>query len=116
LYWLPQQFSMLHIEKDPALERRFAPIWVNEPGVEEAVDILQGLKHRYEDHHGVTYTDDAGHAHQVWYADENSIRARLRLVQRYGLGGVAVWRRLDAVRPGRRQRPNLIIFVAAAPR
>ena len=47
------------IERDAALERRFAPIWVNEPSVEEAVDILQGLKHRYEDHHQVQYTDEA---------------------------------------------------------
>ncbi len=39
-----------------------------------------------------TYTDDAGRAHEVWYADEASISARLRLVEQYGLGGVAVWR------------------------
>jgi len=39
-----------------------------------------------------TYTDDAGRAHEVWYADETSISARLRLVQQYGLGGIAVWR------------------------
>ncbi|RLC92427.1 MAG: glycoside hydrolase, partial [Chloroflexi bacterium] len=38
------------------------------------------------------YTDGEGHSHQAWYADENSIKARLRLVQQYGLGGIAVWR------------------------
>lgn len=48
-----------YIEKDPALERRFAPIYVEEPTVEEAIEMLRGLKHRYEAHHNVTYTDDA---------------------------------------------------------
>ena len=48
-----------HIEKDPALERRFAPITVHEPSVEEAIAILRGLKERYEVHHGVRITDGA---------------------------------------------------------
>ena len=48
-----------HIEKDPALERRFAPILVNEPSVEETIAILRGLKERYEIHHGVRITDGA---------------------------------------------------------
>ncbi len=48
-----------HIEKDPALERRFAPILVDEPSVEETVAILRGLKERYEVHHGVRITDSA---------------------------------------------------------
>jgi ATP-dependent Clp protease ATP-binding subunit ClpB len=48
-----------HIEKDPALERRFAPILVEEPSVEETVAILRGLKERYEVHHGVRITDSA---------------------------------------------------------
>ncbi|OMH34123.1 ATP-dependent Clp protease ATP-binding subunit [Tersicoccus sp. Bi-70] len=47
------------IEKDPALERRFQPVTVGEPNVEDAVLILAGLKDRYEEHHGVTYTDAA---------------------------------------------------------
>ncbi len=47
------------IERDAALERRFAPIWVEEPSVEDTVDILQGLRNRYEDHHQVQYTDEA---------------------------------------------------------
>ncbi|OYD07269.1 ATP-dependent Clp protease ATP-binding subunit [Paludifilum halophilum] len=47
------------IEKDAALERRFQPIMVNEPAVEEAVGILKGLKKNYEDYHRVTFTDDA---------------------------------------------------------
>ncbi len=48
-----------HIEKDPALERRFQPVFVGEPSVEAAVAILRGLKERYEVHHGVKITDAA---------------------------------------------------------
>jgi len=48
-----------HIEKDAALERRFQPIMVEEPSVEETNDILKGLRYLYEDHHQVTITDDA---------------------------------------------------------
>ncbi|MEZ5988586.1 MAG: ATP-dependent chaperone ClpB [Planctomycetota bacterium] len=48
-----------HIEKDPALERRFQPVPVDEPSVEEAIGILRGLKERYEVHHGVRITDGA---------------------------------------------------------
>ena len=47
------------IEKDPALERRFQPVQVEEPTPEKALEILKGLKKRYEDYHGVQYTDDA---------------------------------------------------------
>jgi ATP-dependent Clp protease ATP-binding subunit ClpC len=47
------------IEKDAALERRFQPVTVGEPSVEDAVAILTGLAPRYAEHHGVTYTDDA---------------------------------------------------------
>ncbi|MBN9743645.1 AAA family ATPase [Amycolatopsis sp. A1MSW2902] len=47
------------IERDPALERRFQPILVPEPTVEDAVSILHGLRDRYEAHHQVHYTDDA---------------------------------------------------------
>ncbi|HWD60900.1 MAG TPA: ATP-dependent Clp protease ATP-binding subunit [Humibacter sp.] len=47
------------IEKDPALERRFQPVTVAEPSIEDAVAILSGLRHAYEEHHGVSYTDDA---------------------------------------------------------
>jgi len=47
------------IEKDPALERRFQPVRVGEPSIEDAVRILHGLKPAYEEHHGVEYTDDA---------------------------------------------------------
>ncbi|MFD1430626.1 ATP-dependent Clp protease ATP-binding subunit [Lacticaseibacillus mingshuiensis] len=50
-----------YIEKDAALERRFATITVNEPTPEEAEEILRGLRGRYEAHHGVTITDDALH-------------------------------------------------------
>ncbi len=48
-----------YIEKDPALERRFQPVLVNEPTVEDTISILRGLKPRYESHHGVRITDDA---------------------------------------------------------
>ena len=48
-----------HIEKDAALERRFQPVKVEEPTEEEAVDILMGLKEKYEEHHKVKITDEA---------------------------------------------------------
>ena len=48
-----------HVEKDPALERRFQPIYVGEPSVEDTIAILRGLKERYEAHHGVRITDAA---------------------------------------------------------
>ena len=48
-----------HIEKDPALERRFQTVLVDEPSVEEAISILRGLKERYEVHHGVRIKDSA---------------------------------------------------------
>ncbi|WP_308798973.1 ATP-dependent Clp protease ATP-binding subunit [Agromyces silvae] len=58
------------IEKDPALERRFQPVKVGEPSIEDSVLILQGLKPAYEEHHGVEYTDAA-------------IRASVELSARY---------------------------------
>lgn len=48
-----------YIEKDPALERRFQPVMVAEPNVEDTISILRGLKERYEVHHGVRITDGA---------------------------------------------------------
>jgi ATP-dependent Clp protease ATP-binding subunit ClpB len=48
-----------HIEKDPALERRFQQVFVGEPSVEDTIGILRGLKERYEVHHGVRITDAA---------------------------------------------------------
>jgi ATP-dependent Clp protease ATP-binding subunit ClpB len=48
-----------HIEKDAALERRFQPVYVSEPSVEDTISILRGLKERYEVHHGVRITDSA---------------------------------------------------------
>ncbi len=48
-----------YVEKDAALERRFQPVTVEEPGVEESIAILKGLRGRYEDHHKVTITDGA---------------------------------------------------------
>lgn len=48
-----------YIEKDPALERRFQPIMVDEPTVEDTVTILRGIKEKYEAHHGIKISDDA---------------------------------------------------------
>jgi ATP-dependent Clp protease ATP-binding subunit ClpC len=48
-----------HIEKDAALERRFAPIYVEEPTVDDTIKMLQGLRDRYEAHHKVRFADDA---------------------------------------------------------
>ncbi|NGX96059.1 MAG: AAA family ATPase, partial [Candidatus Afipia apatlaquensis] len=48
-----------HVEKDPALARRFQPIYVGEPTVEDTISILRGLKDKYEQHHGVRITDSA---------------------------------------------------------
>lgn len=48
-----------HIEKDPALERRFQPITVEEPSPSEAIRIVEGIKHKYEEHHHVSISDEA---------------------------------------------------------
>jgi ATP-dependent Clp protease ATP-binding subunit ClpC len=48
-----------YIERDPALERRFQPVQVDEPSVEETIEILKGLRERYEQHHRLTITDEA---------------------------------------------------------
>ena len=47
-----------HIEKDSALERRFQPVTVNEPSIEDSIRILKGIAHYYEDYHGVTISDE----------------------------------------------------------
>ncbi|MDI6729009.1 MAG: ATP-dependent chaperone ClpB [Thermodesulfovibrionales bacterium] len=48
-----------HVEKDPALERRFQPVYIKEPSVEDTISILRGLKEKYEVHHGVKIKDSA---------------------------------------------------------
>ncbi len=48
-----------HIEKDAALERRFAPVYVEEPSVDDTIEMLRGLRDRYEAHHKVTFSDEA---------------------------------------------------------
>ncbi|HYI33425.1 MAG TPA: ATP-dependent Clp protease ATP-binding subunit [Glaciibacter sp.] len=58
------------VEKDPAFERRFQPVTIGEPNIEDAVQILLGLRSRYEEHHGVRYTDE-------------SIRAAVEMSSRY---------------------------------
>ncbi|MBI2976063.1 MAG: AAA family ATPase, partial [Chloroflexi bacterium] len=62
-----------HIEKDSALERRFSPVFVEEPSVEQTIDMLKGLRDRYEAHHKVTITDSA-------------LEAAAKLSQRYATG------------------------------
>ena len=47
-----------HVEKDAALERRFQPVTVNEPSVEDSVEMLRGIKHYYEEYHGVTISEE----------------------------------------------------------
>jgi ATP-dependent Clp protease ATP-binding subunit ClpC len=54
----PDEYRM-HIEKDAALERRFQPVWLEEPSVDEAIEILRGLKPRSEAHHKVEFEDGA---------------------------------------------------------
>jgi ATP-dependent Clp protease ATP-binding subunit ClpC len=61
------------VEKDPALERRFSPVYVDAPSVEETIEILRGLRARYEEHHGLRITDEA-------------IEAAARLSDRYVTG------------------------------
>ena len=84
------------VEKDPALERRFQPVRVGEPSIEDAVRILHGLRSAYEEHHGVGYTDDA-------------LRAAVELSDRYLPDRVLPDKAIDLHRPGRRA-------AAAAPR
>ena len=48
-----------HIEKDAALERRFQPVFVDEPSTEDAIEILRGIREKYEEHHKLTITDEA---------------------------------------------------------
>jgi ATP-dependent Clp protease ATP-binding subunit ClpC len=48
-----------YIEKDKALERRFAPVWLDEPSVEDTIEILRGVRPKYEEHHKVQITDEA---------------------------------------------------------
>ncbi len=58
-----------YVEKDAALERRFQPVYVEEPTAEETTEILTGLKHKYEEHHGVSISDEA-----IAAATEYSVR------------------------------------------
>ena len=51
-----------YVERDPALERRFQPVTVPEPSAEETLEILRGIKHRYEEYHHLTITDEALHS------------------------------------------------------
>ncbi len=83
------------IEKDPALERRFQPVTVGEPSVEEAVLILDGLRAAYEEHHGVSYTPEA-------------IRAAVELSNRYVSDRFLPDKAIDLIdQAGARQRLSL---------
>jgi ATP-dependent Clp protease ATP-binding subunit ClpC len=87
------------IEKDPALERRFQPVKVGEPSVEDAVLILRGLKDAYESHHGITYTDDA-------------LRAAVELSDRYQTERVLPDKAIDLIdQAGARLRLRLGVQV-----
>ena len=77
-----------HIERDSALERRFQPIMVEEPSVEETIEILKGVRERYEEHHKLTISDEA-------------LKAAAELAARYVLRPLPA-RQGD--RPGRRGR------------
>ena len=72
------------IEKDAALERRFQTVTIDEPSIDEAVQILKGIRERYEKHHGVTYPDDA-------------LDAAVRLTARYQPGRNLPDKAIDAI-------------------
>ncbi len=87
------------IEKDPALERRFQPVRVGEPSIEDAVLILHGLKPAYEQHHDVRYTDDA-------------LRAAVELSDRYVSDRVLPDKAIDLIdQAGARLRLRLGVVV-----
>ncbi len=73
-----------HIERDTALERRFQPIWLDEPTVDETIEILRGLRPRYEAHHKVTY-------------DDASLVAAARLSHRYIAGRLMPDKAVDLI-------------------
>jgi ATP-dependent Clp protease ATP-binding subunit ClpC len=90
------------IEKDPALERRFQPVKVGEPSVEDAVRILHGLRPAYEQHHAITYTDDA-------------LRAAVELSDRYLSDRVLPDKAIDLIdQAGARLRLRLGVAVDVA--
>ena len=90
------------IEKDPAFERRFQPVRVAEPSLDDAVAILHGLKSAYAEHHGVRYTDDA-------------IRAAVELSDRYIADRFLPDKAIDLIdQAGARLRLRLGIQVDAA--
>ncbi len=90
------------IEKDPALERRFQPVRVDEPSIEDAIAILHGLRAAYEQHHGVVYTDDA-------------LRAAVELGDRYLTERVLPDKAIDLIdQAGARLRLRLGVAVDTA--
>jgi ATP-dependent Clp protease ATP-binding subunit ClpC len=104
-----------HIERDPALERRFEPVRVDEPSVEQTVAILRGLRPRYEEHHGVRISDAATEAaalladryvHDRFLPDKaidliDRACARLHLRAAPAAGAAAPEQRVDGLRRAR---------------
>src|SRR5437667_191950 len=58
-WWRRRSAVRKHVEKDAALARRFQPVFVTEPSVEDTISILRGIKEKYEEHHKVRITDSA---------------------------------------------------------
>ncbi|MFA5090750.1 MAG: ATP-dependent Clp protease ATP-binding subunit [Candidatus Omnitrophota bacterium] len=89
-----------HVEKDAALERRFQTIMVEPPSVEQAVDILKGLRDKYEAHHRVTFKDDA-------------LLSAVRLSDRYISGRFLPDKAIDLIdEAGSRARLNVLVVPA----
>ena len=100
-----------HIEKDAALERRFQPVFVGEPTVEDTIAILRGLKEQYETHHGVRITDSAHRRcrHALAPLHHRPLPAR-QGHRPDGRGGVAAAHEMDSqARGARRDRTRRIM-------
>ena len=120
------------IEKDAALERRFQPVTVGEPSIEDAVRIIAGLKDRYEQHHGVRYTDEAVAAavelsaryitdrflpdKAIDLIDQAGARKRLALGGRVDVASLTARLDLPRGRQGHRGRRGAVRGGVAAPR
>ena len=68
-----------HVEKDAALARRFQPVFVSEPSVEDTISILRGIKEKYEVHHGVRITDSSIVAATIKRAGSNPTNSRKKM-------------------------------------
>ena len=99
-----------NIEKDAALERRFQPVMVDQPTVEDTISILRGLKERYQKHHNVTIKDSALVAAAVlsnrYIADRFLPDKAIDLIDEFGGQAELHGDRLDAARAGRSSSPR----------